>query len=266
MIQINRFPGGKTRAATFSYDDGHPNDERLIALFNKYGVKGTFHLNGIYYVNNTPEQDEALRRRYEGHEISCHGLRHGRFSSMTPSCVLNEILEDRRVLERIARYPVVGLSYPSGAHDTPSRAALSAAGILYSRTVDSTKYFGPPDDFMRWNPSCHHRDALPLCERFARDVDSEWCERLLYIWGHSHEFRTEEDWAYMETLVKTIAHNDQIWYATNVEIYEYLQAQRQLQVSVDESMIYNPSRLPVWVERNKTDVFCIEPGQVLHLD
>jgi hypothetical protein len=67
-------------------------------------------------------------------------------------------------------------------------------------------------------------------------------------------------------VVKTIAHNDQIWYATNIEIYEYLQAQRQLQVSVDESMIYNPSRLPVWVERNKTDVFCIEPGQVLHLD
>ena len=45
MIQFNIFPGGVRRVVTFSYDDGCDNDARLIELFNKYGVKGSFHLN-----------------------------------------------------------------------------------------------------------------------------------------------------------------------------------------------------------------------------
>ena len=39
------FPEGKTKALTFSYDDGEKQDIRLIQLFNKYGLKGTFNLN-----------------------------------------------------------------------------------------------------------------------------------------------------------------------------------------------------------------------------
>ena len=44
MIQFHVYPGGKKRIVTFSYDDGHPNDVRRIELFDKYAVKGTFHL------------------------------------------------------------------------------------------------------------------------------------------------------------------------------------------------------------------------------
>ena len=36
---------GKKKAVTFSYDDGVTQDIRLIALFNKYGLKATFNLN-----------------------------------------------------------------------------------------------------------------------------------------------------------------------------------------------------------------------------
>ena len=39
------FPGGKRKAFTLSYDDGWPQDRPLIALMNKYGLKGTFNLN-----------------------------------------------------------------------------------------------------------------------------------------------------------------------------------------------------------------------------
>jgi hypothetical protein len=45
MIQYNDFPEGKKRIVTFSYDDGQ-RDEPLVALFNRYRVKATFHLNG----------------------------------------------------------------------------------------------------------------------------------------------------------------------------------------------------------------------------
>ena len=38
------FPEGKFKALTFSYDDGNVADRRLVEIFNRYGMKGTFNL------------------------------------------------------------------------------------------------------------------------------------------------------------------------------------------------------------------------------
>ena len=40
------FPEAKTKALTFSYDDCLEQDIRLMEIFNKNGLKGTFNLNG----------------------------------------------------------------------------------------------------------------------------------------------------------------------------------------------------------------------------
>ena len=40
-----RFPGGKLKAVTFSYDDGVNQDIRFAEILSKYGLKGTFNLN-----------------------------------------------------------------------------------------------------------------------------------------------------------------------------------------------------------------------------
>ena len=40
-----RFPGGRQKAFTLSYDDGVRQDKRLAAIFNKYGLKCTFNVN-----------------------------------------------------------------------------------------------------------------------------------------------------------------------------------------------------------------------------
>ena len=37
-----RYPEGKAKAVTFSYDDGVAQDVRLAELFCKYGIKATF--------------------------------------------------------------------------------------------------------------------------------------------------------------------------------------------------------------------------------
>ncbi len=39
------FPEGKHKVFTLSYDDGKCADRRLIEIMNRYGVRGTFHLN-----------------------------------------------------------------------------------------------------------------------------------------------------------------------------------------------------------------------------
>ena len=114
---------------------------------------------------------------------------------------------------------------------------------------------------MEWHPSCHHKDALPLCERFLEDIDSQWTKPLFYIWGHSHELKCEDDWEHIENILKLIANNDKVWYATNIDIYNYMNAQSRLQISADETVFYNPSDITVWVERNKKDIIEIPAGE-----
>lgn len=265
MIQYHIYPGCKKRIVTFSYDDGNPKDERLIGIFNKYGVKGTFHITSIRYSDYTKEQIENVVKIYEGHEVSCHTLLHGWPTRMPPQSLVGEVMEDRKNLERIFGYPVIGMSYPSGSFNDSVAATLNACGIVYSRTTRSTNNFCLPENFLMWHPSCHHKDAKPLCERFLSTLDSEWTQPLFYIWGHSHEFRTEEDWQYIEDVVSTLAGNDKIWYATNIEIYNYMQAQTRLQINAEETVFYNPSDITVWVEKDKKQIIEIPAGKTVRI-
>ena len=247
MIHYNVFPEGKRKIVTFSYDDGPANDPRLVALLNKYGMKGSFHLNGKKYLALDEAGLKKIADTYAGHEISCHTLNHGWPTLMPDISVINEILDDRRILEKIAGYPVIGMSYPFGDYDAKRIDILKTCGIVYSRTVRSTGGFGFPEDFMAWHPTCHHNGALGLCENFLDDERKR--KFLFYIWGHSYEFDTEEKWEYMEKVVSTLAGKDYIWYATNIEIYNYVMAQRALIVSVDERTFTNPTSIDVWIER-----------------
>lgn len=262
MLQFHCYPGGKKRVVTFSYDDGPENDKRLVALFNRYGVKGTFHLNGAAFSDERKAEISCL---YAGHEVSGHTVRHGWLDKMPAASLISEIMDNRRALEEAVGYPVVGLSYPSGAYSVTVENALRACGVLYSRTTKNTMQFGLPEDFLAWHPTCHHKDAQPLAERFMADLDSEWRQPLFYVWGHSHEFRSEEDWASMEKLVATVAGSEKIWYATNIEIYDYITAVRSVRVSVDESQIFNPSHLDVWVEKDKKEIIKIPAGTLVRM-
>lgn len=261
MIEFNVFPGGKRRIVTFSYDDGHTNDERLIALFDKYNVKATFHLNGVIYLHKNDDELEKVRELYKNHEISCHTLNHGRPEFIPSASFAGEVLEDRKILEKIAGYPVLGMSYPNGTYSTDTLNVLKACGIVYSRTTKSTGNFPIPQDFIEWHPTCHHRDALALCDKFLKDIDSPWTHPLFYIWGHSHDLKTEENWAYIEKVISTLALNPKIWYATNIEIVRYVNAQKQLEISADETMFFNPTAIDVWVVKDREIILKIPAGE-----
>ena len=45
MNLLMRFPEGKKKAVTLSYDDGVVSDIRLMEILNKYGLKCTFNIN-----------------------------------------------------------------------------------------------------------------------------------------------------------------------------------------------------------------------------
>ena len=88
--------------------------------------------------------------------------------------------------------------------------------------------------------------------------------RLMYIWGHSFEFDNNDNWDYMESLTDKLSGRDDIWYATNIEIYDYVNAYLSLGVSADRSKIYNPTLHTVWLDIGAKS-YSIKPGELLRL-
>ena len=265
MIEYSVYPNGKRRIVTFSYDDGPEEDRRLVALLNRYGMKATFHLNGRTYQYLTCEEKLEVRNKYQGHEIACHTLQHGWPERMPGISIVNEVVRDRLILEEITGYPVVGMSYPNGSVSKFAAETMEACGISYSRTTNSTMKMKMPQNFLFWNPTCHQKDALDLCQQYLDNLDSYWTGPLFYIWGHSYELRTEEDWHDMETILQMLSGHEQIWYATNLEIYDYTMAQRRLRISADETVLYNPAALDVWVEKDRQKIIHIPAGQTVRI-
>ena len=68
-----RFPGGKGKALTFSYDDGVEEDIRLIEIFRKNGMRGTFNLNSGQMGNK--DIFEALNEK-KSYEFNMHQVAH----------------------------------------------------------------------------------------------------------------------------------------------------------------------------------------------
>ena len=72
-----RFPQGKAKAVTFSYDDGCSDDARLSDIITGYGLKCTFNLNcedmrDFFFTKEEIEKYFLSR----GHEIAVHGAKH----------------------------------------------------------------------------------------------------------------------------------------------------------------------------------------------
>ncbi|MBQ7968504.1 MAG: polysaccharide deacetylase family protein [Clostridia bacterium] len=75
MISFDIFGDGKKKCVTMSFDDGHVYDRKLVEVFNKYGIKGTFHLNSKQFGNKPASTGRArlpkdeVKELYKGHEI-----------------------------------------------------------------------------------------------------------------------------------------------------------------------------------------------------
>lgn len=244
------YPEGKTKAFTLSYDDGTVEDRRLVPIFNKNKLKATFHINSgpILEGNGGRISKEEVKDLYAGHEISVHSVTHPFLDRCSRDVIAAEVLEDRRNLERLCGYPVRGMSYPMGTWNNDVLKALDALGIVYSRTTQATGNFSLPQNWLLWHPTAHHsHNILELADTFfARNYVLD----LLYVWGHSFEFERPNckvTWAMIEEFCEKMSGHSEIWYATNIEIHDYITAQRRLIYSADLNLVTNPSALSVWI-------------------
>ena len=220
------FPEGKFKVLTMSYDDGREPDKKLISLFNKYKIKGSFHLNSALLKDAPPTPNDIYGLRipkeeipeiYIGHEVSCHTSTHPTIARSPIGHVAKEIIEDREKLEEIVGYTVRGLSYPNGSFSDEIKAMLPSIGIEYSRVVDISGNFEMPRDFLEWKATCRHVD--PNLLKYADDFVSLAKKQYLYmfyVWGHSYEFPKDNNWNVIEEFCEKIGNRADIWYATNI--------------------------------------------------
>lgn len=246
------FPGGKAKALTMSYDDGKIEDERLVSIFNKYGIKGTFNLNyGLVEREQDPPRlgYDRIATLYEGHEVATHTLTHPTIARCPLSEVAMQILEDRKGLESIIKKPVRGHAYPNGSYSEEIKTLFRELGVAYARVVPSVPDYELPTDPMEWHPTCHHTDPTLMDKaRFFADFKKKQYLKLMYVWGHSYEFDNDNNWDVIEEFCRFMGGREDIWYATNIEIIDYTDAAKRLQFTADNTAVFNPSFQSVWLE------------------
>ena len=246
------FPGGKCKALTMSYDDGKVEDERLVQIFNKYGIKGTFNLNAGLLKSSNRIQRERIRELYKGHEVATHSYTHPTLERCSLVEVAAEILKDRTELEKITGGLVRGHAYPNGSFNEDIKNLFEKLGIAYGRVIqslpDGMEGYVLPEEPLEWHPTCHHGDPK-LMERGQRLVDykTKHYLSLMYVWGHSYEFQNNNNWELIENFCKLVGGHDDIWYATNIEIIDYLEVLKRLKFSADGTHVYNPSVQSAWL-------------------
>lgn len=88
---------------------------------------------------------------------------------------------------------------------------------------------------------------------------------MFYLWGHSYEFEEKNNWDVIEEFMKYVANRDDVWYATNMEIFEYEQAFKSLIFDINLKRCINPTAFDIWFNYNNKDYF-IKKGETLRLD
>ncbi len=228
---------GKNKAITFSYDDGVTQDIKLIEIFNKYNLKGTFNINSGFLgdpgelirdgvkISHVKNKAEDIKYIYDGHEVAVHTLTHPNLTSLSDDNeVLRQVEQDRINLSELVGYEVLGMAYPGGGKNCDKSVAdiiKNNTQIKYARTVDTTNSFEPYNDLYQYKGTVYHHEEwdklFDLGEKFLNlQTDTP---QVFYIWGHAYEFDIfPERWKKFEAFCEMISNRSDVFYGTNKEV------------------------------------------------
>ncbi len=245
------FPGFKSKALTFSYDDNTTQDRRLVKIFRKYGIKATFNINtGLFgkpgslkyqheILNHSCVDESEIKALYSGFELASHTVNHISLLKEEYTSFEREISDDCKKIGELCGIRATGFAYPYGEYNAETVKQLKSLGIIYARTVNDTHRFDLPADFLEWHPTCHDHDPEinRLTDEFLSDGGKDL--KLFYIWGHSYELdKSDTDrWADMEALCEKLSGKNDIWYATNRSICEYITAAKTVGDCCEENSV-----------------------------
>ena len=280
-----RFPEGKAKAVTLSYDDGCRADIRFSETITRYGLKATFNIPSHRISDKEGGWDltkEEIKKHFldKGHEIAIHTAHHLANGLQNTADGIKEVLDCRLRLEQEFGIIVRGMAYPdsgirrfrNGMGYDDVKRYLTDLNIAYSRTLGGDNNgFYLPNDWHAWMPTAHHNNPkiFEFIDEFLaidcnKGYQSTLDARLFYIWGHSFEFDNNNNWDRLDEICEKLSGKDDIWYATNGEIYDYVSAFNSLIFSADNSIVHNPGAKTVWFNYGNT-LYTIKSGETINL-
>jgi len=155
-----------------AWDDGVVEDVRLVELLRHFGAKAAFNLNpGLYEAGRSfgwMDGDRPIIRLsreeipevYEGFEVAAHSMTHPCLTDLDDALLRREIFDAKETLEAWMDRPVTGFCYPFNDFDDRVVEVVREAGYGYARGTGPSETRYPPDDPLRFHPSCHFLDPL----------------------------------------------------------------------------------------------------------
>lgn len=272
------YPGWTQKMATFDFDDGYTDtrttDEDLINLFKKYGARATFNLMTDQYKGQEAltAKIKALYDMNQGMEVANHTSAHLHFvddCNSDADAYTAQIGEGKDFLEDLFGYDIKGFVYPyyNPANETVYQY-LKEEGFLYGRNNRGDDSFVPETDFLNWTQTSRrpygHTDGSKSYATLAGEyvnLDTQGELTEFSLWAHSYsDFKVNgvNDWSAIEDTLE-ILKTENIWYATNVEYVEYLNAIRGLETT--ENSVTNPSsHVTVYLLINRRPI-TLAPGE-----
>ena len=226
---------GKNKAFTFSFDDGVTQDIRVIEILDKYGLKGTFNLNSGKFgvkcpyetngrtVERTLISPSQVKELYKNHEVAVHTVGHFNLTELPDDCVIWQVEQDRALLQALTGKEIHCMAYPCGGVNNDDRVAeliRENTSIRFARTITSSFSFDMQENLLRFQPTVHflNQNLLALAEEFIQMQTDE--PKVFYVWGHSYELDASDGaWERFEEFCRLIAGKEDIYYATNGEIF-----------------------------------------------
>ncbi|HWQ37240.1 MAG TPA: XrtA system polysaccharide deacetylase [Burkholderiales bacterium] len=123
------------------------NTRRLLALFEEFGVRGTFFVLG-WVGERFPQLVKEIAAR--GHEIACHGFSHRLVYEQSPKEFREETVRSKKLLEDISGSEVLGYraaSYSIVEESLWALDILAELGFVYDSSIFPVRHdrYGIPD-------------------------------------------------------------------------------------------------------------------------
>ena len=210
-IEMPKFPGNKRNAVTFSFDDGVVTDRTALEKFNEWGLKATWNLNSGLFGGQHGSghcahvQAGEVEELYGGHEVAIHTVTHPFLTRLDQGQIAREVLDDRRALEDLVGYPVRGMAYPYARYDSRVIETLRGLGVVYSRTVEEAWECFPPKEPLAWATTAYMYSP-EVMKRWEERYNDPWKNNhVFFLWGHTYEFKVNNDWPALERIFKPLS-------------------------------------------------------------
>ncbi len=237
-------------------------------------MKGTFNIHGNVLREDKGLSSEELKTAYEkdGHEVAIHGYEHKALINSSLIDGIKEVLNGRQEIEDFYGKIIRGFAYPDRCATTPEiMNYLKELNIAYARSAGKeTGSFALPDKWLCWMPTSKHTDPklMEYAEKFiSEDPRKKYyaCAdpMLFYVWGHSSEL--DGKWEILDDFCSLMSKDENIWYATNMEIYEYVNAYKSLIFNVSNTLCTNPTLHAVYFETEK-NTYKVNPGETITIE